>query len=265
MKRVTRIFQKRRHKILAGFLLLISIYIIPVSAIYANFIRHSDTYEKLFAAAKANGHYTDGWRAHDPPNLFEFKGTTNTFLNWRDEPTGYTGFKNENDQVVIPATFRSTPGFYEGLASVSFDDETRGFINPDGSIAFRTGKDTTMGFVNGRAMMHRLTTSSTGKNDLDYGFIDKDGNLIAEIKYQYAEPFVGEPGMEYALVDKDGFLTPIKKFFTKNSQESISLYDFLIPTWSPIFIDKHGNTAPISEVRASIRRLEDQAKLKQSQ
>ncbi len=242
-----------------------AIYLMLLSAIGVSFIRHSDTYDKLAAAAKANGHYTDGWRAHDPINLIEFEDTTKTFLNWRDEPRGYTGFKNENEQVVIPATFRSSRGFYEGLASVTFDDETRGFIYPNGSIAFKTGEDIAREFVNERAEIHRLRTNSNGKKVLDYGFIDKEGNQISDIKYHYALSFVGETGNEYALVYKDGFLTPINNYFTKNSEESLSYYDFFFPTWSPLFIDKDGNTVPISEVRASIKRLKEQAKLKQTQ
>ncbi|MBO6513226.1 MAG: WG repeat-containing protein [Phycisphaerales bacterium] len=186
-------------------------------------------------------------------------------MDWRDEPSGYTGFKNQNGQIVIPATFRSSPGFYEGLASVTFDDETRGFIKPDGSIAFSTGKDSSMGFVNGRAMLHRLTTNSNGKTELYFGFIDKDGNRITDIIYQYAESFVGETGNEYALVYNEGFLSPINNFFTNDREESISLYDFFIPAWSPLFIDKDGNTVPIKEVRASIKRLTEQAKLKKTQ
>ncbi len=146
------------------------------------------------------------------------------------------GFKTIYGEVIIPAQYESTSGFYNGFASVKKDGKW-GTLNEAGKVAIAPKYDETIEFEEG---------ISPAKQNGKYGFIDTKGNEI--IPFIYEQVWYFTDGM--VCVKKDG-----KWGFINTTGQvviPIEYQDFKIPHFSEGlvtaqknnkwgFIDKNNN------------------------
>jgi WG containing repeat len=150
--------------------------------------------------------------------FFSFIAFSQPVNSFEDRNTGFIGFKNENDEIIIPADkfqrwnrgnnreadmimvskdgkwgfcdlrgnivipliYEKLDFFYEGLALAAITKGQYGYINRSGKvvIAFK--------YSNGNDFQEGWAPVQLGGK---YGYIDKKGNTVLEHKYEYARPF----------------------------------------------------------------------------
>lgn len=269
MRGMKRFIIKHRKglSILAAFLFLPSLYGIAITTVHIHNARYKNTFENLTAAARSNGLLVHSYmRANQPANLSRFNDESKQFKTSWGSTTENVGYKDLTGEIIIPSIFKfGDKGFHEGLAWVVTEDNRRACIRPDGTIVFTTNADYVQPFFNGRARIRRKSNPSEPFPWLLKGFIDREGNTVVAAKYYDATQYIGELDGEYVLVNKTTIFTSIYDSLMDGIDIDIPPVRILFPPSKALFLDKDGNTAPISEVRASIKRLKEQAKLKQSQ
>lgn len=106
------------------------------------------------------------------------------------DPTGKYGYKDANDNIVIPAKYEFAQAFSEGLAAVMSNNKW-GYIDAKGVEVIPFKYDNARAFSDGLAVV-----CQAGK----CGYIDKSDNLVVPMIYQGADNFSN--GL--ALVFNDG-------------------------------------------------------------
>ena len=86
------------------------------------------------------------------------------------------------------------------------------------------------------------------------GAIDKEGNIVIELKYLFLKDFVGEFDHEYTIAAKKSIFHPLVERLMNGIDVSLG-FEYPFPPKRLIFLDKDGNNVSISQVRKSIRTL----------
>ncbi len=253
--------------ITAVILFLPILYCISISTIHFHNARYKNIYDELKAAARSNGllvHHAR--RPGQPSNLFRFYDQSKPYRTSYGSDAKYVGYKNKLGEIVIPAIFKiGDSGFFEGLAWVVTEDNRHAFIHPDGAVAFTVRANYVDSFFNGRARIRFEPNPFKSLPSLLSGFVDKDGKVVVEMKYYGVNDFVGELDNEYTLVYDKTKYTSIYEGLMYGIDIEIPPFGFFFPPSKAMFLDKDGNIVPISEIRDSIKRLEEQAALKNIQ
>ena len=247
--------------ILAGILFLPMLYLLSISWIHLQNTQHKAIYDDLRGAAQLNGLLVHHFkRPKQPDNLIRFYDDSKSFRTTYGLDAEYVGYLNTNKEIVIPAKFKfGDSAFYEGLAGVVTEDNRRAFIHPDGSIAFYVNADYVDSFFNGRAKVRKKSDPFEPFPWLLKGFIDQEGNTVADIEYYGAEDYIGELENEYTLVFITTTYTPIYESLMGGIDIDIAPFRILFPPSKAQFLDKNGNEVSRSEVIESIKRLEESA------
>ncbi len=143
------------------------------------------------------------------------------------ELNGHFGYVNKAGEEVIPLAYKSAKNFYDGLAVVSWYDNSCFFIDKSGNkiIKPENDYDDISNFSEGLARAgiiartYPITLSgvviSEGR-DMKYGFIDETGREVIPLKYDYAEDFcegLAKVGLnrKYGFIDRTGKeIVPLK-------------------------------------------------------
>ena len=117
------------------------------------------------------------------------------------------GYINESGDAVLELRYLDSKPFSEGLAAVFIEDRIRGrgwsFINHDGEIVIRSRDNYEyFWFKNGNAII---------ADTCSYGFIDTQGNMITDVKYEAVGPFIDKIAPvcfegKYGFIDMEGNL-----------------------------------------------------------
>lgn len=238
--------RRRRLWVVLVVAFLPSLYLIHVVSLHLSNARHDRVWDELRTHANANG---IPWRpAADPIDLIHFYDESQPFRTTSGFDSHLQGYKNSAGEIVIPAVYRTAQReFTEGLAFTGHADGTRGYIRPDGSLAFKAAYPYAEPFVNG--MAHVRTERDTGlfAARLRSGYIDTTGRVVVEPKYASGENYVGP----YTRVVRRTIYTPIFDRLMDGIDIDIGL-GWLFPSrW--IFIDNQGRRVSPSAVVQSMR------------
>ncbi len=131
---------------------------------------------------------------------------------------GYCGFINRKGRIVIPCQYRSMSGFFGGLANVEYVPDKWGYINKQGQLVIVMPSScrwaqsfspdglalTHDGYINtqGKVVINRVTLHRLGynfqpffeglacfKDDSEWGFINKKGEMVIEPQFQELTTF----------------------------------------------------------------------------
>lgn len=130
------------------------------------------------------------------------------------------GFKDSNNNVVIPARYENVGCFNEGLVSVSINGKM-GYINHNGDMVVPAQYDFTNFFSNGLAVVC--------KND-KWGYINKKGEIVIDLIYDRAHDFwdpngfasVRKNGKEGLIDIKGNIVVPIEFEHTSSTQNGVA-------------------------------------------
>jgi len=86
------------------------------------------------------------------------------------------------------------------------------------------------------------------------GAIDKEGNIIIELKYLFLKDFIGNLDNEYTLAAEKTIFHTLFESMMDGIDVSLGI-EYPFPPQRLIFLDKEGNEVSISQVRESIRTL----------
>jgi len=246
---------------LAAILFLPALYIISISWIHLQNARHKNLYDELKAAAQTNGllvHHPN--RPQDPPGFNRFYDESKPYRSSNGLTSHFVGYKNDTGEIVLPAIYRGGDWhFYEGFNYASDGNGRFGYILPDGSWAFKLESGSGRSFFNGRARIMRELHSPLITPQWREGFIDKEGNVTVPMIYTQVRDYIGELDSEYTLVGSRSWLASIDDKLMNGIDINIPPIHILFPATMLIIIDKDGNPVPLSEVRSSIKRLEESA------
>lgn len=126
------------------------LYVTHVISIHVSNARHTRVWHGLLDHARANG---IPWKpVPDTIDLIHFYDESQPFRTTSGLPSHLQGYKNSAGEIVLPAVYRTAQReFTEGLAFTGHADGTRGYIRPDGSLAFKAVYPYAEPFVNGMA------------------------------------------------------------------------------------------------------------------
>lgn len=116
----------------------------------------------------------------------------------KNTDTGAEGYADGNGNIVIEPQFYCAGEFYEGVAQVTFPDDTDALIDREGNIVLTEETETF-------PLTLSENTAELGKpclsayNSEEYGFLDERGRVVMPPQFTYAEDFRGD----YALVEVD--------------------------------------------------------------
>ena len=118
-----------------------------------------------------------------------------------DESSELYGFADNNDDIVISAVFKDVWAFCEGVAPATLDGENWGFINESGDFIIDPIYENASEFSEGYAAV-----CYDGK----WGFINLDGTMVLDAKYYEVNDFylglakVCENNLDFFYIDKNG-------------------------------------------------------------
>ena len=125
------------------------------------------------------------------------------------------GYINENGDVVIKAQYKYAKTFSEGLAFVEDSKSNKLYINTKGEqVVVANDYDNAFNYHNGLAFVGKdIGENIYGENEFKYGAIDKKGNLVIDLKYDYVD-FPNEMQFDqlgYAIVSYEDNIRIIDK------------------------------------------------------
>lgn len=223
-----------------------SLYALHVVILHLSNARHERVWDAYVNHAWSNGIPTRP--VADSIDLIHFYDESQPFRTTSGLPSHLQGYKNSAGEIVIPAVYRTAQKeFTEGLAFTGHADGTRGYIRPDGSLAFKAVYPYAEPFVNG--MAHVRTERSTGlyADRLRSGYIDATGRVVVEPKYYDGDDFVGP----YTRVVRRTIYNPIYQHLTDGMDIDVGL-QWLFPN-QRIFIDNQGRRVSPRTVLRSVR------------
>lgn len=236
------------------------IYLVLVVQIHTQNARHNAAYDDLYGAAKANGLLVDHYkRAPEPAGLNRFYGEVSTYKTSSGLTSKFVGYKDDDGNIALPAIYKGGYwNFHEGL-NYAYKNGRLGFINPDGTWAFVLDNpaiqtSSSQSFFNGRAIVMKELYSSLITPQWREGAIDKEGNIVIELKYLFLKDFIGEFDHEYTIAAEKSIFHPFVERLMNGIDVSLG-FEYPFPPQRRIFLDKDGNKVSISQVRESIRTL----------
>jgi hypothetical protein len=161
---------------------------------------------------------------------------------------GKWGAIDQNGKMVIAPQFRDVRDFHEGLAYVKLDSHNIGFIDKNTKKIFKIGLSYPVAYENfkdGFVMVRFSSTDpQTSDNGISFVFLDKQGKVLADRRFQLVEQF--NEGLAAIKIDgKWGFIDKNGKTIVKTQFQAVG--DFheelaavkINDKWG--FIDKNGN------------------------
>lgn len=146
-----------------------------------------------------------------------------------DSRSGLWGYTNDQNALVIPYTYHSVAPFKEELAYVILNDDskTEAFINSKGQIVLVVPEELNLSYA-GQMVGEGLIAAYQISTGL-YGYIDMEGKVIHDFKYQLAYPFSEGLAavvecLEYHTESPDGWLSgnfDCKASFIDKSGETV--------------------------------------------
>lgn len=185
----------------------------------------------------------------DPADLVRFYDLSKPIRTAAGLDSHMQGYQNLDGEVVIAPIYKfASKEFNEGLAFVGTESR-KGYIRPDGSWAFDANFTYCDQFVNGRARVRQVPWGSIRWRA---GFIDPEGSIAVEIKYNSVGEFIGP----YTIAGERTIYAPIWESLMDGIDVSIPPFDFFFPPSRLRFIDKNGNTVSPRELRQWMRDFE---------
>lgn len=125
--------------------------------------------------------------------------------------SGGYGFINKNGKIVIEPQYSKISNFHDGLAAVediSKLSDYLTFINTKGEVVIQLEADSSV-LTNYSLYYFREGLARVTLNGIDYGYIDKSGQMVIQPKYQFAENFSDglaavDNGRNWGYIDKNG-------------------------------------------------------------
>jgi hypothetical protein len=113
------------------------------------------------------------------------------------------GFIDKDGTIVVPTRWDAVGRFSEGLASVR-EGATVVYIDQEGNRVFESKYPCMSLFSEGRALVMKFM-----KPEWKYGFIDRNGSLIGELRWDYVESFaevraIVRSAEKYGFIGRDG-------------------------------------------------------------
>lgn len=250
---------RKALSIWGGILFIPTLYALSISWIHFQNARIQSIFDQLETAAQKNGLLVHTHRRPpQPSNLIRFTDETNPFRSSHGGTGYFVGYKDLQGNIILPAIYQSGDKyFHDGLAYVIFEGNRDAFIHPDGSIAFKVMADYVDPFFNGRAIL-KNQYPSRGYPRFREAVIDDTGQNLTGFRYYRIREFLGEPGDEYSMVTSPTIYYPIFEILMDGIDIHIPPFEILLPPVKASFIDKDGNKASASEVKQSIKRLNQQ-------
>ncbi len=238
--------RRRRLWVILAVALLPSLYLLHVVSLHASNARHERVWDRYLTHAHANAVPTRP--VADPIDLIRFDDESQPFRTTHGLAAHLQGYKNSAGEIVIPAVYRTAQKeFTEGLAFIGHADGTRGYIRPDGSLAFAADFPYAEPFVH--AMAHVRTERDSGPyaGRLRSGYIDATGRVVVEPQYSSGSHFVGP----YARVARSTIYAPIYERLMDGIDIDVGL-GWPFPE-QRIFIDNQGRRVSPRTVERSMR------------
>lgn len=171
-------------------------------------------------------------------------------LVWQQQGDEFQyGYIDEQGKAIVPLSYDFAMDYREGLASVVTylkDGIRNDFIDKTGKTVFSVGSHVSFGFSEGRAAI--LNNFGTGMGDTRVGFIDNKGKTIVQPQYEYtiADDSDFHEGLasvhkngQYGFIDKNGAVKINFKYETALPfQENLAAVEDDNGKWG--FIDKTG-------------------------
>ncbi len=176
-------------------------------------------------------------------------------------------FIDKNGKKLTRQRFRYAWSFSEGLAAVHVDVEGPdnkvahskwGFLDKKGKMAIKPRYEDARGFSDGRALVSLrgealmryykalVPAKRPGKRDVGYGYVDKTGTVVIELRFTFAEPFseglavAWEKG-QLCVIDKNGTVVfRSKDTYVHQFSEGLALTQFKQKGNVLGYIDKTG-------------------------
>lgn len=223
-----------------------TLYLSHITALHVSNARHDRVWDRLREHAQANG---VPWRpVADPIDLIHFSDESQPFRTTDGLTSHLQGYKNSAGDIVIPAVYRiAQKEFTEGLAFTGHADGTRGYIRPDGSLAFEAGYPYAAPFVNGMAHVRTEREAGPYGARLRSGYIDATGRIVVEPTYDAGSDFIGS----FARVTRRTIYTSIYDHLMDGIDVDIGLGWPLPSQW--IFIDNQGRRVSPKTVLQSMQ------------
>lgn len=165
---------------------------------------------------------------------FYYANSQATLKSFKDS-TGKYGYRNQSEQIVIPAKYQFAYNFVKDLAIVKLNDKW-GFINSTGKEVIPVNYQEANSFSDGLARV---------KLNYKWGFIDQSGKEVIPIKYQVVYDFydglaAARLNDKYGFIDKNDKEIVVARFQTVfiSFQEGLTGAKWN-DKWG--FIDKAGN------------------------
>lgn len=263
----TKWFLRKPSKLTCLLLVVISpfaLYFLLVVSIHAHNAKYNKIYDDLYTAANANGllvrHYK---RTPEPLGFNRFYDESSSYKSKHGLTSNHVGYKDDEGNIILPAIYNGGDWhFYEGL-NYAYENGRLGYINPDGTWAFQLSDhsiqtSSSQSFFNGRAVVMKELSSHLITPIWREGAIDKEGNIVIELKYLFIKNFIGELDHEYTIAAEKTIFYPIFENMMNGIDVSLGI-EYIFPPQRLIFLDKDGNKVTPPEVRRSIKNLHESA------